>query len=332
MDSLKITDKLPKGLKDLCAKNILDFFPTPTLVEIDQQKESWVLISFLLHGNETTGLDVLAHLDEVLKNQRPSKNIALLVGNVRACAASKRQLEGQEDFNRLWSTESSHPIVKSLTNWISNKKIFATIDVHNNSGKNPLYACITNLDDPSIYLASLFSKSIVYFETPKNVFSRYFSEYAPSVTLECGTPSNPQGIKKAIEYIHDILNLQSIEVSNPKHLDVNIYQTKVKIKIPETINVQFGEEIGELTFPENVDELNFRELVPGDQLALTSHSKIPFMVLDDKDKDLTDAYFKIVDKKIVLDTKVIPSMFTKNIEVMKSDCFGYLMEEINKSL
>ena len=49
--------------------------------------------------------------------------------------------------------------------------VFASIDIHNNTGLNPHYGCINKLDHAFMHLAAMFSRITVYFIRPTGVQS-----------------------------------------------------------------------------------------------------------------------------------------------------------------
>ena len=53
--------------------------------------------------------------------------------------------------------------------------MFASIDIHNNTGLNPHYGCVNRLDPPFLHLATLFSRIVVYFKRPLGVQSAAFA-------------------------------------------------------------------------------------------------------------------------------------------------------------
>ena len=71
--------------------------------------------------------------------------------------------------------------------------VFASIDIHNNTGRNPHYGCITRLDKHSLQLARLFNKIVVHYTSPKTVQSYAFAEFCPAIVVECGQPDVADG-------------------------------------------------------------------------------------------------------------------------------------------
>ena len=128
-----------------------------------------LFVSVLLHGNEDTGL---AAAQEVLRrhlSRELHRSLLLFVGNVAAAAANVRTLPGQADYNRVWPGTPTPDIPEAhMARWVfdyaASRRPFASIGIHNNTGLNPHYACITRLEPQFIVLARLFSRTIVHFD------------------------------------------------------------------------------------------------------------------------------------------------------------------------
>ncbi len=335
MEDLKLTrfEGMPSHIEHCTQANILDYFPGPSLIEIPAGGEDWLLVSVLLHGNEVVGLEVLKRLSERLAHRKPQRNLALFVGNVEACSKEVRHLKDQMDFNRLWGSEPSDKVMPSfardLLQWASSRKIFASIDIHNNSGRNPFYACITEASQETIYLATLFSHILVFFQTPKTVFTRAFSQFGPSVTIECGEPHNPQSADYALNFVWDILNLSHLEISRMDHQSYQSYHTVGRILVPRGVQFEFEPSRGELTLPSELDHLNFSPIPKGGYFAQALSTKRCLQVFDEDQIDVTDQYFEERNGGLYLVREVVPAMLTLNREIIASDCLGYFMEPIH---
>ena len=81
--------------------------------------------------------------------------------------------------------------------------------MHNNSGRNPHYSCISTLDKTTLAVASLFSRTIIYFTEPEEALSVQFSKLVPiSMTLECGQSGSEFGIQQAKKLIESCLSME----------------------------------------------------------------------------------------------------------------------------
>jgi len=206
---------------------------------------------------------------------------------------------------------------------------FASIDVHNNTGINPHYACINRIDNQFLHLASLFSRTVVYFIRPLGVQSMAMSHVCPAVTIECGKPSHEYGMAHARDFIDACLHLQEIPDHPVASHDIDLFHTVATVKIPEQVSFGFGDEAVDLRLLGNIDHLNFRELPAGTQLGwLRDGTSLQLDVRDDNDQDVLDRYFTINAGSLVSTRSFMPSMFTLDTQIIRQDCLGYLMERL----
>ena len=98
-----------------------------------------------------------------------------------------RHLDGQPDYNRVWPGSETdgtaeHALMRDVMQRMADREIFASIDVHNNTGLNPHYACVNVIDNRFLHLAALFSRTVVYFLRPLGVQSMALAKLCPAVT------------------------------------------------------------------------------------------------------------------------------------------------------
>jgi len=78
-----------------------------------------------------------------------------------------------------------HHDIAELLHEMARLSLFASIDIHNNTGINPHYGCVKKLDPQFLNLSRLFSRTMIYVVQPGGVQSKAFSHLCPAVTLEC---------------------------------------------------------------------------------------------------------------------------------------------------
>jgi len=325
---LNILDKLPENFFKLKPTQLNKLWGAPTLIHLKGEKKQPLFISTLLHGNETSGFFALQHL---LKDYKLPRSIILFFGNLEAAEKEMRHLPGMPDFNRIWSGEDSREelLAREVINVAKGENIWANIDIHNNTGENPYYACINSLETPYLTLASSFSESVVYFSEPHQTQSIAFSKICPSVTLECGKSGDRVGVEYLVDYLKEILSLDTLEdIQNPME-DIQLYQTVARIKIDQKAHVDFKfspSSKSDISFIKDLDLLNFKDQAPGEAIAYIKTPNI-LRAINDEGKDVTDKFFKVEKGQLKFKTHCTPSMLTKNIEIAKDDSLGYLMEE-----
>lgn len=310
-------------------QEIKSVFPRPTMVFLEGMNKESVFISTLLHGNETSSFYAMQKfLKPIVEGRIPlQRSVIWFIGNVDATEKNLRHLPNQEDFNRIWLHENpSSPIAKEVLDEVQKHNLFASIDIHNNTGTNPLYGCTNVIDSKYIYLASLFSPTIVYFRTPAEVQSMAFSKFCPAVTIEGGKSAEPHGVEAIVNFLESVIHLQEIPKTDLQKSNLRIYHTKAKVRINPGAKVTFGRDTsGDFLFAEDFDHLNFTELEPGTILGKVQDPQAHLLVTDENDIDVTDQFIEVIDGKIQTKRVLIPSMFTKDTLVIEQDCLGYFM-------
>ncbi len=204
---------------------------------------------------------------------------------------------------------------------------FASVDVHNNTGINPHYACINRIDHRFMHLASLFSRTMVYFIRPTGVQSMAFASLCPAVTVECGKVGQSAGELHVREFLDACLHLSDIPAHPIASHDVDLYHTVATVRVPRVFSFGFGEQPVDICFSNDLDHLNFRELPPGTTLArLNGVDGMPLEVVDEQGVEVADRFFRVEGNLLRTHRAVMPAMLTLDERVIRQDCLGYLME------
>lgn len=215
-----------------------------------------------------------------------------------------------------------------VVDYVVTQQPFASIDLHNNTGVNPHYACINVLDSDFFHLARLFSRTVVYFLRPHGVQSLAMSKFCPSVTVECGRTGDESGVVHAAEFLHASLNLHAFPEHPISPHDIDLFHTVATVKVPQEYEIAFGEDSrADIVFRSDLDHLNFREVDMGTEIAqIRAGSGAKLHVIDESGREVERQFFCMDNNRLNLCSMVMPSMFTLNKEVIRQDCLGYLME------
>ena len=321
----------------------------PTLIHLKGKKQQPLFVSVLLHANEDTGFFAIQALLKRYKNKPLPRSLSIFFGNIEASKKGVRHLNDQPDYNRVWPG-SDYPdceetrLMQNVVDSISARKPFASIDIHNNTGKNPHYGCINKLDSDFLYLASLFSHIVVFFETPKGVQTMAMSEFCPAVTLECGKPHLAHGVEHATDFVETVLHLEKIEPHATHKSDIEIYHTVARVTIPETNSFSFAatssdfdtsnnadnKDNSDITFVPDIDRINFTKLPANTVFGkIRPQSNARLIAWDDHERDVSDNYFVIDGDNLTLSKSLMPAMLTLDKKIVRQDCLCYLMENIN---
>ena len=332
---LQQIDTYPEELLSCDVKALHRLFPQPTLLHLSGKNTPPLFVSILLHGNETTGFFALQKLLIKYAKQNLPRSLSIFFGNTQAAALGLRRLDGQLDYNRIWpgaeiTSCAETQMASQIVDIMREKAVFASIDVHNNTGLNPHYACITKLDNRYLQLANLFGRLVVYFIRPLGVQSGAFAEICPAVTLECGRPGQQHGVDHAFEYLNDCLHLAEL-VDHPVHTqDIDLFHSSVQVKINPDSRFSFTDANADLLFDKLLERMNFTEIPAGTCLGLIQNNNaLPLSAIDEHGQDVTEQFFKIDQMQLQIKRKTMPSMLTLDERVIRQDCLCYLMERIS---
>ena len=333
---LHITDQLPDGFLTTGPQDLHSILPGPTLIHLPGKLTRPLFVSVLLHGNETTGFYAVQNL--LKKYQNLPRAISVFVGNVTAAKDAKRRLDNQVDYNRVWphqgfdhdSVECS--MMRHVVEEMRNRKVFLSVDIHNNTGLNPHYACINRLNNAFYHLATLFSRTVIYFIRPKGVQSQAFAELCPAVTVECGQTSSFSGIEHAQQYLESCLNLKELPTHSIHTQDMDLFHTVAIVKVAPHINFSFSRTDADLLFEPHLDRMNFSELDAGTRWAkvqnLEPDADPVLTVMSEKGEDVVSRYFSQDNGELTTRCPIMPSMLTTQEEIIHKDCLCYLMERM----
>jgi len=321
---------LPDGFFEITTANIRSLFPNPALVQLDGDDRNFLFVSILLHGNEFTGLEVMQQLLSKYSQGLP-RSILLFVGNVRAAEAGLRHLPDQVDFNRCWpgtlmetnpTTQMMHRIIEIA----HGLPLFAAIDVHNNTGKNPHYACITDANGANQNLAARFNRIAMVYKH-KGVNTMAFDGICPAATLECGLPGDPAGIEHACRLLEDLLMLDQLPQETPSRDSLHLVESHLNVHIPSHVSYEFDTDADvDLKFEQDVETHNFTLMDPQQVLGYTRVDR-PLQILDADHHDVTDEVLRVEDGRIYLNQTLMPAMITRDKLVIQQDCWCHLLQD-----
>lgn len=335
-------DHLPEGLLGTDSSGLESRLGRPTLIQLRGVRNPALFVSVLMHGNETVGWEAVRGLllDRLSRFGEPRlpRDLILFIGNVSAAAQGLRHLPGQPDYNRVWpggelAHTPEHDLMRTVVEILRVRRPFASVDLHNNTGSNPHYACVNRLDNRFLRLATLFGRTVVYFLRPKGVQSLALAGLCPAVTLECGKVGDPTGVRHARALVDGALHLSQIPDHPVAPQDIDLFHSVARIRIPESLSFGFPPEKADLVLNPEIEHFNFRELPAGTIFgrvkAISAPGRIPLEILDVGGRDLGEQFFQVIQGQLRLRQTLMPSMLTLDRAAIRQDCLGYLMERYN---
>lgn len=328
-------DHIPTGLLETSTKDLYKILPGPTLIHLPGTLDNRLFISVLLHGNEPSGFLAVQALLKKYSNSKLPRSVSIFFGNIAAAKLGLRRLDEQLDYNRVWPgteyPESEETLMaRKVVDEMAKRNVSASIDIHNNAGINPHYACVNVLNHRFLQLATLYSRLVVYFIHPKGVLSAAFARVCPSVTLECGKPGQNYGVEHAFEFLDSCLHLTEIPDHSVARHDIDLFHTVAQVKIRDRISFGFQRDNVDFALIEDLDHMNFTEIPAGTVFGkLHRNTDLPVTAIGETGTEITDEYFHVSGNELILNKPVMPSMLTQDTQIIRQDCLCYLMERIS---
>lgn len=330
---------LPDGFLTVAAADLYQVLPGPSLIHLPGERAEPLFVSVLLHGNETTGFEALQLLLREFKDSMLPRALSIFVGNVNAARHGLRVMPDGPDFNRIWPDATGRhatltgaqeaALTTRVVTRMRERNLFASIDLHNTSGRNPHHACVTKPNAASLHLASLFSRQILYFETPRGVQNMAFDALCPAMTGECGQAGKSDGVSLTHEFLHRCIHIDQMPTAPPEG-DFELYRSIATVKVPAQVDFEFGMPSASLSFVSQMDGYNWREISAGTQLA--ELNGLQGLVLDVRAPDGRDVSAEFLvrdDKKLLTKRSLVPAMLSLDKNIVRQDCLCYFLERVS---
>ena len=334
---LNIISALPDGFLNTDARDLHRILDGPTLIHLSGRRSPALFVSILLHGNEDSGfVGIQQVLREHAERELP-RAMSLLIGNVEAAKHNVRRLNGQPDYNRVWPGTKRHAgtpeatVMADVHRHVAQRGLFACIDIHNNTGLNPHYSVVNRIDDATLQLALLFSRTVVIFDGLAGTQTNAFAALCPAITIECGLPGITANAQAAARLVTAALHMSEFPVHRVRSQDIDLYRSIARVKVRDGISLDFGEEPADINFDPALELMNFQSLQAGTVFAHTRHPS-PIEVRDGSDIDVTDQWFSSDHGTLTLIRPAMPAMLTQDKLVVRQDCLCYLMRPANSEI
>jgi hypothetical protein len=294
-------------------------------------------VSCLLHGNEPSGFQAMV---EVLRRgERFPFDLWVLIGNVRAATElglyADRHLDDQQDFNRVWGVAAPatemEKCATAILDELRDADLEAAVDIHNNSGRNPFYAILTELTAAGRQLASLCAGTVLFWPMRVNTLMEALAPRCPAVSVECGAPHR-DGTEYASEVVHRFLTAEGFSGADAAGAEDpaagGMLGLRDRITVRPEVEFSFGTELAggvDFVIAPDLDLYNF-EVLP----ALTTigwvapGGTMPLSATDMRGHDVTDRLFRITDDgRVIVIDDVVPLMMTTTVVQTRRDCLFY---------
>ena len=325
MMHLELRHAFPAEVLECTAAQLAEVLSGPTLFDLGKPDQDPLFVSVLLHGNETSGWEAVRTLFSTHPELCQTSSMLVFVGNVRAAKKGVRKLNDQLDYNRVWNGGSAleHKLTEDVVSFVRAKKPWCAIDIHNNSGPNPHYSVITDLNPETLSLASSFSTLAILAEQPPGTLTRAFSDFCTSIAIETGIPTDPNSSVRASALVEQLLREGQLVERSPEFL--KIFDNHIRVTVEPGVTNQGR------TFPElnpELDAFNFKNLPAGSLICNLKDRSLGIRANNVELQDVTEDYFIVESSQVRLRRDVIMSMYTRDPLIATQDCICYFLKTV----
>jgi Succinylglutamate desuccinylase / Aspartoacylase family len=294
------------------------------------------LIACLMHGNEPSGFQAVVEL--LRRGDRFPFDLWVLIGNVRAAIQdglyAHRHLDDQEDFNRIWdvgpATTRMRRGAAAILEELRSADLEAAVDLHNNSGRNPCYAILTQLSPEGLVLASLCADTMLHWKLRAHTLMEALATACPTVSVECGLPYLPEGTAFASGVIHRFLAAEvfaaptGAELAKPQRMVETLHRVSVRPEVAFSFGAVVDGETDFVIVP-GLDAYNFGLLPAMHTIGhIDPGAAMPLFAGDMAGTDVTDQLFRTTpDGRVIVAADIMPVMMTTTVQQARRDCLFY---------
>ena len=334
---LQFFERPPVALFSTPAHELENLLGGPALIHIAGRQTPPLFLSVLLHGNETSGWQALCEVMSNLASAdgRLQRSLILFVGIVAAGAKGVRSLQGQMDFNRIWRGEHGMTVLASqVLDRLAQIELFAALDIHNNTGRNPHYTVLTQINSATVGLALLFSEKELLVEEPDTVLTRAVQQFCPSTTVEVGPVGDPQSTARTVSLLEHYLTLDEIPQADAAGLQM--HHALARVHVRPGVSYEFADQVSEAEFSQydliltaGMESVNFHPVAADMEFGFSRKPLAQTLqVLDPLHRDVTSQFLTDKNGHVTLVRPLVPAMYTTDKAVIAQDCLCYFMERI----
>ncbi|HEX2562506.1 MAG TPA: hypothetical protein VHK25_01250, partial [Acidimicrobiales bacterium] len=205
----------------------------------------------------------------------------------------------------------------------------AAIDLHNNSGRNPCYAILTQLSPEGLLLASLCADTMLHWRLRAHTLMEALATACPTVSVECGLPHLPEGTAFASAVVHRFLAAEGFAVpageAHPK--PTRMVEILHRVTVRPEVAFSFEASAGDADFliAPGLDGYNFDVLPATHTLGhIDPDAAMPLFASDMAGNDVTDQLFRTTpDGRVIAVAVMMPVMMTTTVQQARRDCLFY---------
>ena len=294
------------------------------------------VVTTLLHGNEPSGF--LALQRWLRSGPEPAVDVVCVVANVEAAretpAFTHRTVPGRPDLNRcfLGPVEGVEGrLARQILDLVERLKPEALVDLHNNTGHNPVYGVGIEPTPDALRLSAIFGRHFIWSHLTLGALLEAVS-VCPAVTIEVGKSGEESANRAALEGLTRFVEAEQLFAGgsfDPRGVQV--------LRMPMRAVLAPGRSVvmatvphadADLTMPDDLDHRNFEVVEPGTRVGWARGESSPLQLVDESGKDRAGEYFERRGDELVARRPFMPIMITMDAAVAAADCLFYVVHPV----
>ena len=316
------------------AEAFLAALPGSTLIRVPGRDRTRTrAVVSLLHGNEPSGLRAVHAW--LRRGAPPAVDAVFLVGAVEAARLpppfSHRTLPGGRDLNRCFRPPFVGPEgawAEEVLRLLRAAAPEALIDLHNNTGHNPVYGVGTRIDGVRLGLTALFATRFVHSTIRLGALAEVAADECNAVTIECGRAGDPAADAVALAGLTRFLEGHVLPLPDAVPPEMDVLADPIRVSVRPGVGIAFAElpcAGVDLTLRGDIDRHNFEALLPGVPVGwLRAGAEWPLVAVGADGEDVSRDYFVVRDDLVITRRAMVPIMMTTDVDAALGDCLFYL--------
>jgi hypothetical protein len=300
---------------------LLDAFGGPAAFRVpgrDRRRTRAVVT--LLHGDEPSGVRAL---HAWLRGGRtPAVDVLCLLGAVAAArhppGFAYRALPGTRDLNRCFRAPFDGPegaIAHAMLTALEQADCEALVDLHNNSGHNPVYGVGSRLDAACLELVGFFASRFVHSTIRLGTLVE---------AVVAGRAADPRADRAALDGLERFVGAERLVQKPPP---IEILRNPVRVRVREAVSLSFGNgprDGAGLTLTCDLDRHNFELVSAGTTLGWVPEAGTwPIEAHGADERDVSAELFECRGGRLLTRVPILPMMMTLDAAAARADCLFY---------
>jgi len=301
------------------------------------------MVTTLLHGNEPSGF--IALHEWLQSGPEPAVDVVCVIANVEAArlhpAFTHRMVPGRRDMNRCFLgpfDDAEGRIARAILDLIDEVKPEALVDLHNNTGHNPVYAVGVDTTPEALGLCSIFGRHFIWSHLTLGALLEAVPS-CPAVTIEVGKSGEEAANRAALDGLSRFVAAErlfakdggmapGVPVHDPEKVQVLTMPMRAMLEPGRRLVMStVPHDDADLTMPDDLDRHNFEIVEKGSRIGWVRGDGAPLRLVDEDGRDRAGEYFERRGDELVVRSPFMPIMITVDAEVAASDCLFYVVHE-----